>query len=544
MNTPPALDLAHRIEAFEEALGRSPDTDLAPFLPEPNHDQYPQILAELVRVDLEHAWTRGRKRQVDDYRRFPGLIENTSVLAAVAFEEYRLRRRAGESISPDTYRAHYHIDTSKWPSLGEPSAAEKSLYQTRVMDVQDRRNNDEDDESECQSVRKWSSASRILPEPGTHFLGFHLVEELGRGAFGRVYLAHQDALARRPVALKVACDIDGESQKLAQLQHTNIVPIYSFHQSGPLQAVCMPFFGRTTLAHVLDRVCGKQGMPSSGRELKSTLNLRLHDTDSRDHSHEQRSVEPIPTAAPPLVDEKGGPIDGWKKLESLSYVEAVLWLGEQLAAGLAHAHERGILHRDLKPANVLLTDDGRPMLVDFNLSEDVKSRDSAERATIGGTLPYMAPEHMEAFSRTGACALDGRCDLFSLGVILYELLTGRYPYPVHLKKRRETILTMLADRCGDPPRMRHLNPAVSPATEAIIRKCLEGNPKKRYQKAEDLREDLNRQLNGLPLRHAVNPSRRERYQKWVRRHPRLTSSGSIAAAAPGLGVLVGAAPPS
>jgi eukaryotic-like serine/threonine-protein kinase len=123
---------------------------------------------------------------------------------------------------------------------------------------------------------------------------------------------------------------------------------------------------------------------------------------------------------------------------------------------------------------------------------------------------------------------------------LFELLTGRHPYPLHKKRAREAILAMLADRKGDPPRLRGLNPAVSPATEAVIRKCLEGDPAKRYQKAEDLREDLNRQLNGLPLRHAPNPSRRERFGKWVRRHPRLTSSGSVAAAAAVLLLAVGA----
>src|SRR5437870_223846 len=84
-----------------------------------------------------------------------------------------------------------------------------------------------------------------FPPPGATFLGFQLVEELGRGAFGRVYLAHQGELGGRAVALKVARDIFGESQKLAQLQHSNIVPIYSYHRVGPLQAVCMPYFGRT-----------------------------------------------------------------------------------------------------------------------------------------------------------------------------------------------------------------------------------------------------------------------------------------------------------
>src|SRR5262249_14416532 len=116
---------------------------------------------------------------------------------------------------------------------------------------------------------------------------------------------------------------------------------------------------------------------------------------------------------------------GWKQLERRSYVDAVLWLGACLADGLAHAHERGILHRDVKPANVLLTDDGTPMLLDFNLGQDVKS---GGEAFIGGTLPYAAPEQLRAF-QTNAGGVDARADVYSLGVLLHELLTGRSAFP-------------------------------------------------------------------------------------------------------------------
>src|SRR4029079_17314617 len=112
-----------------------------------------------------------------------------------------------------------------------------------------------------------------------------------------------------------------------------------------------------------------------------------------------------------------------KRLEGLSYVESVVWLGGCLADGLAHAHERGVLHRDLKPANVLLTDEGQPMLLDFNLAEDARAGGPGA-AAVGGTLGYMAPEHLEAY-RGSPRAVDARSDLYSLGVILFELLTGR-----------------------------------------------------------------------------------------------------------------------
>ncbi|MDB5305934.1 MAG: prkC 12 [Gemmataceae bacterium] len=571
--TPP-LVLAHQVEAFEDALARDPETDLGLFLPDQDHPLYPSILAELVRVDLELARARNRPRRLADYRRFPGVFELPEVLRAVAFEEYRLRRQAGEAVSAEEYRTAYRIDTADWPSVGPGSSPVGSdLPMTNAVSLQpvgpDAIGSDPpmtsvvslqpgspgpipvEDEGprpgppgvEEEYTARWTTAARTLPAPGTNFAGFRLVEELGRGAFGRVYLAHQGDLAARPVALKVACDIARESQTLAQLQHTNIVPIYSFHRVGEFQAVCMPYFGRTTLAHVFDHLRGKAGLPSSGRELKSTFDRRGLPTRPASGSPSSREAlgdRPVPAPEGlPAESPAPGPVDGWTRLEGLSYVEAVLWIGEQLADGLAHAHARGILHRDLKPANVLLTDDGRPMLLDFNLAEDTKARGTAERASVGGTLPYMAPEHMEAFRGSGV-PLDGRCDVYALGVILFELLTGRHPFAAYdRKKAREAIPAMIADRRAGPPRLRDLNPAVSPATEAIVRKCLAPDPGHRYLRAEHLREDLDRQLNGLPLRHAANPSVRERVRKWAGRHPRVTSSGTVAAAAAVLLLAVG-----
>ena len=112
----------------------------------------------------------------------------------------------------------------------------------------------------------------LLPEVGQAFAGFQLIGNLGRGAFGRVYLARQGDLADRPVALKVSTGCFAESQKLARLQHTHIVPIYSFHRAGSLQAVCMPYLGSTTLADILDDLGQRQTLPASGKGLVSTLN--------------------------------------------------------------------------------------------------------------------------------------------------------------------------------------------------------------------------------------------------------------------------------
>jgi tetratricopeptide (TPR) repeat protein len=189
-----------------------------------------------------------------------------------------------------------------------------------------------------------------------------------------------------------------------------------------------------------------------------------------------------------------------------------------VAEGLAHAHERGIVHRDLKPANVLLTDDGQPMLLDFNLAEDAKARSGMAR--VGGTLPYMAPEHIRAF-RGEPVVVDGRSDLYALGVILYELLGARPPFPPRKEPPHLLLDVLLADRQAPPASVRQFNKDVSPAVSSIVQHCLEPLPQHRYQSAHELLDDLERQLAHRPLRHAANPSWRERARKWARRNRRL-----------------------
>ncbi len=382
---------------------------------------------------------------------------------------------------------------------------------------------------------RMAEAVTAMPEPGTEFLGFRLIQDLGRGAFARVFLAQQGDLADRLVALKVTPTLDDESRTLAQLQHTNVVPIYSIHRASPLQAVCMPFFGLTTLAHVLKDIKGRDCLPKSGMSLVSTLVGRRSTVMRWRGGSCQEKDTPCPELAtsPPHDPTTSHPVGSTtilKKLQSLSYVEAVLWIASRLADGLAHAHERGIMHRDLKPANILLTDEGQPMLLDFNLAQDTKRASQTSAALLGGTLPFMAPEQLEAY-RQESISRNYNSDLYSLGVILYELLTGRHPFPVRSGPLKEVLIGMIEDRRQSPPAVRPWNQAVSPAVESIIRHCLEPDPARRYQTARELQDDLERQLKNQPLKYAPEPSLAERFDKWARRHPRLASSTSVAAVA-------------
>ncbi|AMV26908.1 Serine/threonine-protein kinase PknB [Gemmata sp. SH-PL17] len=394
--------------------------------------------------------------------------------------------------------------------------------------------------SDPATAERLRAAIDRFPRVNSHFAGFDLAAVLGRGTFGRVYLARQGELADRFVALKVSADLAGESQTLARLQHTNIVPIYSVHREGPFQAVCMPFFGVATLAHLLHRFRGNTAVPATGRQLLDTLKGLSEETDipalgSRAPGTGAGTGPKSLGSVAVAVDEAeahlravrgpvraGGPQE---VLREITYPDAVCWIGARLADGLEHAHSHGILHNDLKPANVLLTDDGQPMLLDFGVSEDLKVRAVAPGAHIGGTLPYMAPEHLRSV-RDRVPTTDGRSDVYALGIILFELLTGEHPFRVPMGKLEDEIPLMLTERSARPPRLRAKNSQVARGLEAIVRKCLEPDPTHRYQSAADLRDDLDRHRADLPLRFARVPVR-ERVRKWARRHPRLTSNVSL-----------------
>jgi serine/threonine protein kinase/predicted Zn-dependent protease len=570
-----ADELDSFVEAFEAARHAQDTADLRQFVPSPNHPLYLPVLRELVRVDLEYGWEHGRPPSLADYQgRFPELFRDRASLEEIAFEEYRLRRQAGEAPTRAEYEDRYGICTGSWPAAvdcaatDEPSskgatgglsasastassstggqAAKKRVTLPLGPDLEQWLNQaagsaehvrlfSEVHGSDPGTADRLAEALAAMPEPGSSFLSFTLISELGRGTFGRVYLARQGDLANRLVAVKVSADLWTESQTLAQLQHTNIVPIYSLHRAGPLQAVCMPYLGATTLADLLKEFRDRAALPETAIELESTLASRLalrgkaaaSGGSERAESARKDAVTPLadkPPVAPAAVAPAQRPKSG------MTYVDAVLALAARLADGLAHAHERGILHRDLKPANVLLSDDGQPLLLDFNLSEDTKLRGALAPALIGGTLAYMAPEHLEAFHAGRRCS-DPRSDLYSLGVILFELLTGRQPFPAPRGPIAGIVPQLCADRHKGPPPVRPWSRAISPAVEAIVQRCLEPSPARRYQSARELEADLKCQLENRPLRHAAEPSLRERFGKWRRRHPRLASAGAVAAVA-------------
>ncbi len=425
----------------------------------------------------------------------------------------------------------------------------------------------------------------LFPQPGETLGGFRVVSELGRGAFARVYLAEQVELAGRPVALKVAKALGDEPQALARLQHTHIVPIHSIHDDPAtgLRLLCMPFVGGANLAQILERSGARLPTQASGRSLLEAL-------DGLDRPHLLRTMasrsgsqratwntlpEPAPNrepASPTAVRSvlgrylaklpwrksldyagdsdlelaESGPEPGQEDLRqparrflrSHTYVQAAVWIAARLAEGLDHAHARGVLHRDLKPSNILIAADGTPMLLDFNLSADTNTHAGAEadRAHLGGTLPYMAPEHLDAFNpggKTPVSAVDERSDLYAIGLILYEMVAGRHPFeePPANRPMVDILRIMTEERLLGPPLARSINPMVPRSLDAIIAKALDPMPARRYAHAADMAEDLQRFLDDRPNLHAPEPSLKERAGKWWRRHPEVRGAGPVAATA-------------
>ena len=279
----------------------------------------------------------------------------------------------------------------------------------------------------------------------------------------------------------------------------NIVPLYSEHvlQARNLQILCMPFLGGATLGLVLDRLRDRPPDRRTGRQLVDALDAI------------QASL-PIPVVAQ-------GPMRAY--LARSTYVAAICSIGACLADGLQYAHDRDLVHMDVKPSNVLFADDGQPMLLDFHLARPPIAPGGLAPLRMGGTPEYMSPEQRLAVEAVRAgrpvtVRVDGRSDIYSLGLLLHEALGGELPD---------------AGTTSRPPLHRR-NPQVSVGLADIVRKCLRTDPRERYQHAAALAADLRRHVADLPLRDVPNRSPVERWRKWRRRTPHALSRNLVLAA--------------
>ena len=280
---------------------------------------------------------------------------------------------------------------------------------------------------------------------GTSLRHYKIVRSLGRGGMGEVYVAEDSKLQRR-VALKVLSPeltgdreflqrFEREARAAAALNHPNIVTVHSVEEDNGVPFLTLELLDGLTLAHLIE-------------------------------------------------------------FESLR-LERILDIAIPLADAVSAAHERGIVHRDLKPANVMVTRDGRVKVLDFGLAklrEPIQPMTSTSATLTGsptvsgpatgaarilGTVAYMSPEQAEARP------VDGRSDVFSLGILLYEMATGRNPF-----KGETPISTLSAILKDKLPPLDDLREDIPRDFARIVRRCLEKDPDDRYQSAKDLRNDL------------------------------------------------------
>lgn len=310
---------------------------------------------------------------------------------------------------------------------------------------------------------------------------FRLLEKLGEGGFGLVYKAEQIQPIQRLVAVKVLkagmdteqviARFDTERQSLALMEHPNIARVLDAGQTGRGQ----PFF-------VMELVRGRSITSYCSRH---ELSLR------------QRLELFIP-----------------------------------VCQAVNHAHQKGIIHRDLKPSNVLvMEEDGQPVpkVIDFGIAKVLEHKDGSQTLATGmdqlvGTPGYISPEQIEH----GSSHVDTRSDVYALGSILLELLTGKsLVSPMDLAQK--PLHQILRDQVElDPPRPSSREPSLKGDLDWIVLKALERDPKRRYGSADELANDLRRFLQHQPV-HACPPSRRYLIGKFVRRH-RVGVAASVAVA--------------
>ena len=339
--------------------------------------------------------------------------------------------------------------------------------------------------------------------PWSQLGDYRILREIGRGGMGVVYEAEQISLNRR-VALKVlplAAVLDprqlrrfnNEAQAAAHLQHQNIVPIYSVGCVSGVHYYAMQFIEGITLAEVIDE-------------------LRMHGNRA---SADLSDCAGQPTAGNGSSEELEA-VSPDRSTTSAAFFRSVARLGLQVAAGLQHAHDQGVVHRDIKPSNLLVEKSGNVWISDFGLARLEGAPGLTITGELLGTVRYMSPE--QAVGKH--LVLDHRSDIYSLGVTLYELLTLR---PAIEGGDRRELLRRIAER--DPPPPRRLNEAVPADLETVILKAMAKEPDARYSSAEELAADLIRFLDHRPIR-AKRPTLWQRASKWSRRHRHFVASAA------------------
>jgi serine/threonine protein kinase len=402
---------------------------------------------------FEVAWRAGQRPRIEEFLKDAAEPLRAALLRELVPLEWEYRRRHQERPTAEEYRLrfpeHRELIESLFARL--PAAARGEASTAPVSPA-----------AEGSEADPADTAGPEMPPLPREIGRYTVTALLGEGAFGYVYLAHDQVMARR-VAIKVPrsrfleSDQDrgqflSEARRVASLQHDGIVRVYDFGQEDS---------GRCYIVYEYI-----EGL-SLAKRIKA----------------EGAAREPLP-------------------LDEAATIVA------RVAEALHYAHVHGLVHRDIKPANILLDSQGKPKLADFGLA--VREEDLAlERGRLAGTLPYMSPEQV----RGEGHRLDGRSDIYSLGVVLYELLCGRRPFPA---RTADELKDQIRHREAKPP--RQINDAVPQEMERVCLKALSKRVADRYTTAKDMAEELLRAVEANRSRN-LDPGRGLTLQEVARRMP-------------------------
>jgi tetratricopeptide (TPR) repeat protein len=457
------LALKDVVRRFEAAWRESPRPGIDAFVPAGTPLRRRMVI-ELVHVDLELRLKSGEAARVEEYlARFPEIADNRAEILSLIATEHALRRRREPELTLGEY-------LQRFPQHSQELA--QQIAQPTVVD----------------SHAPFRPSTADLEKP-PEIAGYEELTLIGRGGMGVVYRARQKRL-NRFVALKMlragahaGADLRArfhvEAEALAKLQHPNIVQIYEVDDCGGCPYIAMEFLDGGGLNDLLH---GQSMSPHGAAELVETLARAMH-----------------------------------------------------------AAHLRGIVHRDLKPSNILLlrSEDPRPepgptpspvpgidgftpKVTDFGLAKHLtENKGYTATGVVVGTPSYMAPEQA-----TGRIHDIGPpTDVYSLGAILYEVLTGQPPFEG--SDGMNTLRRVVTEEPAAPSRLR---PKLPRDLETICLKCLAKDAAKRYPSAEHLADDLRRFLNCEPI--AARPAGPvERVVKWIRRRPVAATLVGVVAAA-------------